>query len=138
MHSKNRAFWVWPLFFCGKYIIILYITLMKSQSDAQSFLREAAQIHHMEKGSLHVLRQGPSGPYYNLQFSENGKHVSRYVPQDQVDDLRQAIDGYRQFTRLSDQYAQLVIERTRAELAGAKKKTRPSSSSPKRRKSPNS
>lgn len=108
---------------------------MKSQSLPQSILREIAQIRHMEKGSLHIMRQGPSGPYYNLQLIENGKHVSRYVPQDQLDPLRNAIDGYQHFTRLADQYSQLVIERTRAELAGSKKKTRPSSSSPRKRKS---
>jgi len=108
---------------------------MKSEPLPQSILREIAQIKHMEKGSLHVIRQGPSGPYYNLQFVENGKHISRYVPADQVEPLCQAIDGYHQFTRLADQYSQLVIEKTRAELAGSKKKTRPSSSSPRKRKS---
>jgi hypothetical protein len=108
---------------------------MKSDPDLQSILRDMAQIQRMVKGSLHVIRQGPSGPYYNLQFVENGKHVSRYVPADQVGPLCQAIDGYHQFTRLADEYSQLVIQRTRSELEGAKKKTRPSSSSPRRRKS---
>lgn len=110
---------------------------MKSDSDRQSILREITQIQRMEKGSLHVIGQGPSGPYYNLQFVECGKHVSRYVPADQVEPLRQAIDGFHQFTRLADQYSQLVIQRTRAELAGSKKKTRSTSSSPKKRKSAN-
>jgi hypothetical protein len=109
---------------------------MNSENTPQSVLQQIAQIQQMEKGSLHVIRQGPSGPYHNLQFTENGKHVSRYVPQDQVDQVRQAIDGYHQFTRLTDQYAQIVIQRTRAEIGGVKKKLRPSSPSPKKRKSP--
>ena len=91
----------------------------------------------MERGKLCVLREGPHGPYFNHQTWENGKNISRYVPQDQVPALRQAIAGYEQFQNLTEQYAQLIIDQTRAELAnGLKKKTpRPSSFWPKTRKS---
>ena len=110
---------------------------MNTQNTPQSLLQQIAQIQHMERGKLCVLRQGPQGPYYNHQTWENGKNVSRYVSQNQVPALQQAIAGYEQFQNLTDQYAQVIIQRTRAELAtGSKKKRSPAISSwPKTRKS---
>jgi hypothetical protein len=51
--------------------------------------------------------------------------------------LQEAIDGYEKFQQLTQQYAELVIQKTRAELAsGLKKKTPlPNSSSPRTKKS---
>jgi len=110
---------------------------MNAQITPQSLLQQIAQIQHMERGKLCVLRQGSQGPYYNHQTWENGKNLSRYVPRDDVPALQQAIAGFEQFQNLIDQYAQMVIERTRAELAsGTKKKTPPPQSSwPRTRKS---
>jgi len=91
----------------------------------------------MEPGKLCVIRQGPNGPYYNLQFREGGKTVTRYVASDQAQVVAQHTANYQQFQSLVGQYAQLIIEQTRAERAGGfKKKTlRPSSSGPRTRKS---
>jgi hypothetical protein len=96
-----------------------------------------AQIQRMDRGSVSVLRQGPEGAYYNHQCYENGRNVSRYVPREQVADLQEAIEGYRRFEQLMEQYVQLMVEKTRAErAAGSKKKTPPrNSSSPGSRKS---
>lgn len=111
---------------------------MKQPNPAQ-ILQQIAQIQHMEPGKLCVLRQGPNGPYYNLQCREDGKPVSRYVPGDQVQLVAEHTDNYQKFQGLVTQYAQLVIEQTRAErAAGVKKKTSPLKSSwPKTRKSSN-
>ena len=100
-------------------------------------LRQIAQIQHMEPGKLCVLRQGPNGPYYNLQWREQGKALSRYVPADEVEVLARHTANYQTFQNLVDQYAQQIIERTRAErAAGFKKKNPlPQSSWPKSRKS---
>ncbi len=102
-------------------------------------LQQIAQIQHMEPGKLCVLRQGPNGPYYNLQWREAGKAISRYVPADQVEAVAQHTANYQTFQDLVGQYAQLIIEQTRAErAAGFKKKTSPPKSSwPKSRKSSN-
>jgi hypothetical protein len=102
----------------------------------QSLLEQMAQIPQLERGKLCVVRQGPDGPYYNHQTWEKGKNVSRYVPRDKVQALQDAIDGYRRYQELSDQYVHLMIEKTRAQIGGAKKKkTRPGLSSPRKRKS---
>ena len=98
---------------------------MTTQITPQLLLQQIAQIQHMERGKLCILRAGPQGPYYNHQTWEKGGNVSRYVPQDQVPSLQQAIAGYEQFQNLMEQYAQLIIRKTRAELAtGLKKRNR--------------
>lgn len=85
----------------------------------------------MERGKLSVLREGPTGPFYNHQYRAEGKNVSRYVPREQVPAVREAIDGFTQFQGLIEKYVDQVVEQSRAEItAGSKKKNvRPRSSS---------
>lgn len=112
---------------------------MKSNLTPQELLNQIAQIQHMERGKLCVLRQGSEGPYYNCQSRENGRNFSRYVPRDQVQLYQEAIQGYQKFQQLTEQYAQQVIKKTRAELAANSKKknlkSRPKSSWPRTRRS---
>ena len=109
---------------------------MNTKSSPQSVLNDIAQIQHMERGTLSVIRHSPDGPYYNHQCYEGGRNVSRYVPSAQVSQIKEAIEGYHRFQELAQQYAQLLVEKTRAEReAGPKKKTRRQNSSwPKTRK----
>ena len=103
---------------------------MNTPITPQVLLHQIAQLSHLERGKLCLLRQGPNGPYYNHQTWENGKNVARYVPQDQVPALREAIAGYQQFQTLVEQYVQLMVQQTRGEwTAGSKKKTPPPNSS---------
>lgn len=96
---------------------------MKSSPTPQELLNQIAQIQRMERGKLCVLRQGPDGPYYNCQSRENGKNFARYVPRDQLAAYQEAIAGYQTFQHLTQQYAQQLIDKTRAELAASKKRT---------------
>ena len=91
-------------------------------TDTAQLLAQIAQIQRMERGKLTVMRQGPEGPYYKLQAWEDGSNVSRYVARDQAAAVQEAIVGYHQFQALIAQYAQAVINQTRAELAAQSKK----------------
>ena len=107
---------------------------MSTPSTPEDLLKQIARIQHLEKGKLCVLRQGPNGPYYNLQRWENGRNVSQYVPADQVAAVRENLEAHAQFEALSEQYVHMLSERTRAQrLAGVKKKRQPRNS-PSRRK----
>jgi len=110
---------------------------MNNIPNPQSLLAQIAQITHMERGKLCVLRHGPNGPYYNCQSREQGKNFSRYVPPHQIQAYQEAIAGFQRYQELVEQYAQSVIERTRAELShgSKKKKFRRNSSWPRNRKS---
>jgi membrane-bound lytic murein transglycosylase MltF len=109
---------------------------MNTPRTPDSVFHEIAQIQRMDRGTLSILRQGPSGPYYNHQCYENGRNVSRYVPADQVAVLREDLQSFRRFEQLVAEYSQLLVEQTRAQRqAGTKKKPAPNSSWPKTRKS---
>jgi len=110
---------------------------MNMKPTASSILQEIAQIQHLDRGTVSILRQGPEGPYYNHQCYEKGKNVSRYVPSQQVPELKESIANFRRFEQLIEQYVEIMVQKTRAQrLAGLKKKTPlPNSSLPKTRKS---
>lgn len=94
---------------------------MNTTKTAQLF-EKIAEIQRMERGKLTVMREGPEGPYFKHQAWENGSNLSRYVSRDQATAVQEAIDGYHQFQELTEQYAQAVIDQTRAELAAQSKK----------------
>jgi hypothetical protein len=108
---------------------------MSETTLSNSILQQISQIQSMERGSLHIIREGPQGPYYNHQCYENGKHVSRYVPQAEVPQIQEAIENFNRFQLLSEKYGQLMIEETRAQRQGGIKKKRHNSSLPKTKKS---
>jgi hypothetical protein len=114
---------------------------MNTPLTPQSLLEQILQIQSMEHGSLCVVAQGPNGPYYNLNSWENGKNQCRYLPQDKVSKVQEAIAGYRKYQQLTEQYAQQLIEQTRLQLnIGVKKKPQPrksrfKSASPRNKKS---
>jgi len=89
----------------------------------------------MERGKLSSLRETSMGTACKLQAWENGKNVSRYIPADQVPAVQEAIGGYQRFQNLTEQYAQLKIQETRAAMvAGSKKKTQVRRSSSRKNK----
>jgi hypothetical protein len=99
---------------------------MSTPSTPEDLLNQMARIQHLEKGKLCILRQGPNGPYYNLQRWENGRNVSQYVPADQVAAVQENLQAHAQFEALTEQYVQMLSERTRAQrLAGVEKKRQP-------------
>ena len=121
--------------------IVTYMTATKT-----ALLTQIAQIQLMERGKLSAYtfkeRARRATPYYKLQAWENGKNVTRYIRSEQVALVEEALAGHVKFQELVGQYAQLVIDQTREQLAavGVKRKPgrRPSSSSSRRsRKSSN-
>jgi hypothetical protein len=122
--AKKRAFFV------AKYMVLNILFLVNKIIDPKSLLDQAAQIPHLERGKLSILRETPNGPLYNHQTRKDGKNVSRYVPRDQAPAVQEAIDGYAAFQNLVGQYVDQMVEKTRAEIAeGSKKKKSPDRSS---------
>ena len=105
-------------------------------STRESLLAKISEIQSMEPGKLCIIRQGPDGPYYNLQYRQEGKTVTHYVPREQVESAQTNTANFRQFQNLVDEYAQLVGDQSRAVREGqTQKKTKLTSSSRKTRKS---
>jgi hypothetical protein len=135
--QKSSKLSITPFFVVVVYVYGIYYKDMNTRPTPQSVLQDIAQIQRLDRGTVSVLRQGPEGPYYNHQCYENGRNVSRYVPSEQVPELKESIANFHRFEQLMKQYVDLMVGKTRAEReAGSKKKTPPPNSSwPKTRKS---
>ena len=112
------------------------------QPNKSRLLEQIAAIPTMERGKLSPYRfkerSNASGPYHKLQRWQDGKNHTRYVSADELPAVQTALAGYSQFRQLTDQYADLVIQETRQNIAGSKKKkSHPKSSWPRKRKSSN-
>lgn len=92
---------------------------MERTKTMQRLLERMAAIERMERGKL---CQMTGRPQYNHQTWRNGRNEVRYVPADDVEALRKAIEGYQRFIQLAEQYVDEVIRSTRRE--GKKKETR--------------
>ena len=107
-----------------------------NQADKTRLLQQIAAIPAMERGKL---SPHSSGRHQKLQCWQEGKNHTRHVSADELPALQGALAGYAQYRQLTEQYAELVIQETRQNLAAAKKKSssRPRSSSRRKRKSSN-
>ena len=112
-----------------------------NDNQKQRLLQQIASIQLMERGKLSTYsfkdRPGANGPYYKLQQWHQGKNQTRYISADQVPQIEAALAGYREYERLTAQYAELVIAQTRQDIADSKKNSPPRSSSRNKRKSRN-
>lgn len=75
-------------------------------------LERMAAIERMERGKLCPMT---GRPHYNHQTWRDGRNEVRYVPARDVPALQEAIEGYRLFLDLAEQYADEVIRLTRRE-----------------------
>jgi NADPH-dependent 7-cyano-7-deazaguanine reductase QueF len=90
---------------------------MEHTKKMQGMLERMAKIERMERGKL---CQMTGRPQYNHQTWHNGRNEVRYVPADEVEALKEAIEGYRRFIEIAEQYADEVIRLTRRERAKKK------------------
>ena len=108
--------------------------------DKTRILQEIAAIETMERGKLSDYafkeRPGVSGPYHKLQYWRDGKNHTRYVSEAELPALEHALASHARYRELTEQYADLIIEETRQNLAGLKKKpARRKSAWPRKKKS---
>ena len=91
---------------------------MKQTKKMKRLLERMADVERMERGKL---CQMGNRPHYNHQTWREGRNEVRYVPKDEVAELKKDIAGYQLFTKLVEQYADEVIRQTRRER-GKKKR----------------
>ena len=100
-----------------------------NKPSPHDLLAQIAHIQLMERGKLSSYRlsdrPADAGPYYKLQWWEGGKNHTRHIRPEQVPVLKEALAGYARFQELSEQYARLLIEQTRQQLAGLGSKKKP-------------
>jgi hypothetical protein len=100
---------------------------MKRSKKAHNLLARMSAIERMERGKLCRMT---GRNYYNLQAWHNGRNEVRYVPEEERAALQRAINGYKLFCKLAQQYADEIIQQTRREHKNrfrAPKKSKPRS-----------
>ena|SRR5687767_1718731 len=107
-----------------------------NQPQKARLLEQIATIPAMERGKL---TPHSSGRHLKLQSWQDGRNHTRHVSADELPAVQSALAGYAQYRQLTEQYADLVIQETRQNIAAAKKKhpARPRSSSRRKKKSSN-
>jgi hypothetical protein len=55
------------------------------------------------------------GPYYQLSFTWRGKSSTRFLRPEQVEPMRRQVANYKRLRELMSEWAELEIERERAE-----------------------
>ena len=105
-----------------------------NQTKKTQLLEQIAAIPAMERGKL---SPHSSGRHQKLQCWQEGRNYTRPVAADELPAVESALAGYAQYRQLTQEYADLVIQETRQNIAAAKKKSRsrPQSSSPRKKKS---
>ena len=88
-----------------------------------------AQIQSMERGKLSSYRRAgrskETDTYSRLQTWQDGKNHTRHVRPEELPALKAALDGYAHYCQLSDQYVRMIVDRTRVQMEGIKKKIQP-------------
>ncbi len=91
---------------------------MKQTKKMKRLLERMVDIERMERGK--VCQMG-GRPHYNHQTWQDGRNVVRYVPKDEVAQLKKDIADYQRFIKLAEQYANEVIRQTRRSRQGRKR-----------------
>ena len=92
---------------------------MKQTKKMKRLLERMSKIERMERGKL---CQMGGRPHYNHQTWRDGRNEVRYVPKDEVAELKKDIAGYQLFAKLAEQYADEIIGATRREREKQKKR----------------
>ena len=85
---------------------------MKRTSKSQRLLKRMGAIERMERGKICRMA---GRAHHNHQTWQNGRNVVRYVPEAELASAQEAINGYRRFKKLAEEYADEIIRQTRAE-----------------------
>lgn len=94
---------------------------MNESITPESILNQLGNITRMERGTLSIIREGSTGPFYNMQYRENGKNKTVYVPRDQVDIVTQNTEHYKTACQLFEQFVDLKSAQAREGRLNSKK-----------------
>ena len=87
---------------------------MKSQVLS---LSGAMRLKRIVRGRLACTNRSKGGaPFYCLQYTRKGRHVTKYVPAAEVDAYREATESYRRFMDAVDAYVEEASARAAEEI----------------------
>jgi hypothetical protein len=114
-------------------------TEMKWQARIKEIQKTLSEMGEMRPGSLSMQynvcgnpscrckdKKNPQkhGPYYQLSYTHKGKSTTEFVKAEKVDEVRQQIQNFREFKKLTDEWVDLSVKiaKLRKKEAGKKPK----------------
>ena len=98
----------------------------KVKQERDKIVDEMRKIERMRQGTISEQYYGTGdnkqGPYYVLQGYDNGKHWSKRIPKDQIDQVRADIQAGECFKDLCQDYADLTEQATINQDSSKKKR----------------
>jgi len=85
---------------------------MQTQRSPDTILEQIAAIPSLERGRLCEMRGKSGRVYHNLQFWNNGRNRCEYIRSEDLAAVDEAVANYRQYKKLTDEYAAAVERRT--------------------------
>ena len=85
----------------------------------EDVLREIGEIATLERGKLCELHGKSATTYHNLQFWSEGRNRCEYVVREQVGVVREAVENYSRYRKLTEEYAEIVERQTRTSRKAA-------------------
>ena len=90
--------------------------LQKLEQQRLSILDQIGKIRHMRRGTINEQylkvpqkeKEALRGPYYVLSRNEDGRTKSSRVNQAELEQVRQDIEAYKEFQRLSKEYVDVT------------------------------
>lgn len=77
----------------------------------------ALRMKRLVRGRLACTNRSKGGaPFYCLQYTRKGRHVTKYVPSSEVAAYREATENYRRFMDAVDAYVEAASARTAEEI----------------------
>ena len=87
------------------------------------------RLKRLARGRLACTNMSKSGvPFYCLQYTKDGRHVTQYIPAAQVEAYREATENYRAFMDAVNAHVDALAEKTakaiRKEAEDARRKAK--------------
>lgn len=97
-----------------------------TQRKREDILAQIRGIDRLRQGTISEQFYGSGekrqGPYYLLQGYREGKHWSRRIPTEQIEQVRADVDAAAHFKELCEQFAEVTEEATVADEGAVSKK----------------
>ncbi len=103
---------------------LIYDSLMKDKGEVlldeiNSAKKKLAELGRMHPGSVSKQKRSHGGQYWQLSYSFAGKGHTLYVREDDIDQVREEVENYREFRSLVNRWIELEIEYSRLRRSGS-------------------
>ena len=87
--------------------------ILQIEKRIETIKKSLSEIGDMRPGSINPRykdKEKKIGPYYQLSYTHEMKSRTNYIREDCLGDIREQVENYKQFKRLTNEWVSLGIE----------------------------